>query len=186
HPCYGSSLNRAPLLGTGHWILVPGLGFSSVGGSPGLDLVAGTRAGDLHRALVGEAGCLIDTGLAAPGRDQVGQYQPADAGLGGDLTRLPPGQMQIRRVRGTVDVAGLAEEHVYPLSQPDQRVTDPGVGRVRQRGPTVLHAYPVRFTRMVDPVHGDRERADRGRAWLQAVEGVDVVQRRPFRVVRDR
>src|SRR3712207_8777511 len=66
---------------------------------------------------------------------------------------------------------------LFPYTTLFRSLARRGVRRVRQHPAALLDAHPVRLDGMVDPVHGDRERADGERARLQPEERVDVVDR---------
>src|SRR2546421_1530631 len=132
---------------------------------------------DAHRPREGGPRRLVRRARVSPLGDQVGQQQPPDVRLGRRLTRLPPGEVDVRRVVLAVEVAGLAEERFRAAGEPDQRVARRGVRRVGQRAAPVLEADAVRLDRVVDPLGGDRERPEGERAGGERVERVDVVQR---------
>src|SRR5438067_275404 len=120
---------------------------------------------------------LVGGPRVAPGGHQVGQQEPAGVGLGRELTGLPAGQVDARRVVRVLAPRRLAEEQVGPLGEPDDGVAGCGVARVGQRPAVVVDPYPERLHRVVDPLHGDRERADADGAGGERVEGVHVGQR---------
>ena len=109
------------------------------GAPSALDVVRLARRREVHRAVV-RTDCLGQHLLGVVPRRDVGEQQPLRAGHGGGAPRLGPGQVQVRRVRVSLEERRLAQEQVSVARGVLEPVADTAVARVGQGAASCLDA----------------------------------------------